>query len=71
MPKWFSRRARTWLWVGTAGLCVWILTGSPPVDVAAQSNVGGGAPTRSDVDVRPVRLRFEPVSKRDYLGGRR
>ena len=45
----------------TTGLCFWLL-----VSAAAQSRFVGGAPTRSDVEVRPSRLRFEPGARSNW-----
>ena len=45
----------------TTGLCFWLL-----VSAAAQSRFVGGAPTRSDVEVRPSRLRIAPGARSNW-----
>ncbi|HJN46572.1 MAG: hypothetical protein CL477_16325 [Acidobacteria bacterium] len=57
-------RSREFLALATCGLCLWLMA-RPPV-AAAQNRFVGGAPTRSDVEVRPSRLRFEPGARSNW-----
>ena len=50
----------------TIGLCFWVLASPPPTSAAPQSRFVGGAPARSDVEVRPSRLRFQPGARSNW-----
>ena len=50
----------------TIGLCFWVLASPPPTSAAAQSRFVGGAPTRSEVELRPSRLRFDPGARSNW-----
>ncbi|MDP6582561.1 MAG: cupin domain-containing protein, partial [Vicinamibacterales bacterium] len=56
--------SRELLALATCGLCLW-LAGRPQA-ATAQSRFVGGAPSRSDVEVRPSRLRFEPGARSNW-----
>ncbi len=61
MTQWPHPRVRPLVACATTGLCFWLLVGA-----AAQSRFVGGAPARSDVEVRPSRLRFEPGARSNW-----
>lgn len=52
--------------VAASAIFVGLLVGPQPPTTAAQSRFVGGQPTRSDVDVRPSRLRFEPGARSNW-----
>ena len=66
MREWHRTVLRLGMAVFTCSIGVCLVLTQSTSTTAAQSNFVGGAPTRSDVDVRTSRLRFEPGARSNW-----